>query len=199
MKLQKAAMFGLDARIALAIFGALSVISGAALYSAIQQARSTMHFQNIQELGKALEQYYLDNGKSLPEHTDNQKLKVGYLLQNDESLSTWKGPYISGVFAYNTDAILTYSGGGLNAVNLEIDMRKTTDNQLCATGDDDCYAMIEIHCSTAALVAACANELRSIDSLVDNSDGATTGKVRWHEGSATAHYYRFPLIPIKKQ
>jgi hypothetical protein len=34
-------MFGLDARIALAIFGALSVISGAALYSAIQDARVT--------------------------------------------------------------------------------------------------------------------------------------------------------------
>tara|TARA_Y100001960_G_scaffold323342_1_gene401616 strand:- start:381 stop:521 length:141 start_codon:yes stop_codon:yes gene_type:complete len=34
----KGAMFGLDARIALAIFGALSVISSAALYSAIQEA-----------------------------------------------------------------------------------------------------------------------------------------------------------------
>ena len=39
LKNKKAAMFGLDARIALAIFGALSVISGAALYSAIQQLR----------------------------------------------------------------------------------------------------------------------------------------------------------------
>lgn len=35
---KKAAMFGLDARIALVIFGALSVISGAALYSAIGNA-----------------------------------------------------------------------------------------------------------------------------------------------------------------
>ncbi len=39
--IKKAAMFGLDARIALVIFGALSVISGAALYSAIQQAKTT--------------------------------------------------------------------------------------------------------------------------------------------------------------
>tara|TARA_Y100001960_G_scaffold319101_1_gene389950 strand:- start:3597 stop:3728 length:132 start_codon:yes stop_codon:yes gene_type:complete len=37
---KKAAMFGLDARIALAIFGALSVISGAVLYSAIQDAKA---------------------------------------------------------------------------------------------------------------------------------------------------------------
>lgn len=35
---KKSAMFGLDARIALAIFGALSVITGAALYSAINKA-----------------------------------------------------------------------------------------------------------------------------------------------------------------
>ena len=33
---KRGAMFGLDARIALAIFGALLVISSAALYSAIQ-------------------------------------------------------------------------------------------------------------------------------------------------------------------
>ena len=40
IKLKKGAMFGLDARISLAIFGALSVISGAALYSAIQDSKS---------------------------------------------------------------------------------------------------------------------------------------------------------------
>jgi hypothetical protein len=34
--MKKGAMFGLDARIALAIFGALSVISGASLYSEIK-------------------------------------------------------------------------------------------------------------------------------------------------------------------
>lgn len=42
----KGAMFGLDARIALAIFGALSVISGAALYSAIQES-STVKITTI--------------------------------------------------------------------------------------------------------------------------------------------------------
>ena len=34
-------MFDLDARIALVIFGALSVISGAELYSSIQTAKNT--------------------------------------------------------------------------------------------------------------------------------------------------------------
>tara|TARA_Y100001960_G_C14595815_1_gene788039 strand:- start:886 stop:1026 length:141 start_codon:yes stop_codon:yes gene_type:complete len=40
--MKKGAMFGIDARIALAIFGALSAISGAALYSAIQQSKVTV-------------------------------------------------------------------------------------------------------------------------------------------------------------
>ncbi len=47
-QLNKGAMFGLDARIALAIFGALSVISGAALYSAIKQAKVTQVNQTLQ-------------------------------------------------------------------------------------------------------------------------------------------------------
>jgi len=43
----KGAMFGLDSRIALAIFGALSVISGAALYSAIQEAKATALYNEL--------------------------------------------------------------------------------------------------------------------------------------------------------
>lgn len=40
--MKKGAMFGLDARIALAIFGALSVISGAALYSAYKTQKQLL-------------------------------------------------------------------------------------------------------------------------------------------------------------
>ena len=58
-------MFGLDARIALAIFGALSVISGAALYSAIQQAKVTETVTELDNISKAWAQYYLDTGEVL--------------------------------------------------------------------------------------------------------------------------------------
>ena len=61
----KGAMFGLDVRIALAIFGALSVISGAALYSAIQDAEATAVLTELEEIGKAWEAYYLDTGETL--------------------------------------------------------------------------------------------------------------------------------------
>ena len=50
---KKGAIFGLDARIALTIFGALSVISGAALYSAIQESKVVALYTEFQEIGKA--------------------------------------------------------------------------------------------------------------------------------------------------
>ena len=59
---KKGAMFGLYARIALAIFGALSVISGAALYSAIQDYKITATVAQFEEFAKATDAYLLDTG-----------------------------------------------------------------------------------------------------------------------------------------
>lgn len=95
---KKAAMFGLDARIALAIFGALSVISGAALYSAIQQSKVVAIVTEMQEVEKAVEAYYLDTGNFLPPitgATSAYDLDMTPLVENSESLSGWKGPYLS--------------------------------------------------------------------------------------------------------
>tara|TARA_Y100001960_G_scaffold294347_1_gene338110 strand:+ start:516 stop:1112 length:597 start_codon:yes stop_codon:yes gene_type:complete len=90
--LKKAAMFGLDARIALAIFGALSVISGAALYSAISNAKVTAIVYEVNELSKSVEQYYFDNF-SYP--MSGTYLSAIRLTTNSLSLTTWNGPYTS--------------------------------------------------------------------------------------------------------
>ena len=96
MKMKKAAMFGLDARIALAIFGALSVISGAALYSAIQDAKVTSVITDMREVTKAVEQFYLDTGEllSLSPQTPNYDLESTDLT-TDPGLDGWSGPYLS--------------------------------------------------------------------------------------------------------
>tara|TARA_Y100001960_G_scaffold333703_1_gene440401 strand:+ start:58 stop:294 length:237 start_codon:yes stop_codon:yes gene_type:complete len=70
---KKAAMFGLDARIALAIFGTLSVISGAALYSAIQDAKAMALLTEMREVTKAWEQFYLDTGAEKPNKYNSNK------------------------------------------------------------------------------------------------------------------------------
>ena len=93
MVIKKGAMFGLDARIALAIFGALSVISGAALYSAIQSANATALVTQMEEVEKALSSYYLDTGV-LPGLSGTQDLLIKSLVTNP-GVEGWNGPYLS--------------------------------------------------------------------------------------------------------
>tara|TARA_Y100001960_G_C14770419_1_gene879637 strand:- start:1295 stop:1879 length:585 start_codon:yes stop_codon:yes gene_type:complete len=92
--MKKAAMFGLDARIALAIFGALSVISGAALYSAIQNAKVTAILTEMNEVAKSYEAYYLDTGVDL-DLDGSLALHVGELVENTKGVANWNGPYSS--------------------------------------------------------------------------------------------------------
>jgi type II secretory pathway pseudopilin PulG len=91
--MKKAAMFGLDARIALAIFGALSVISGAALYSAIQDAKATALYQESREIIKSFEALYLDLGYIPTYVSGSTKVDMRYLYSNPTNTSSWKGPY----------------------------------------------------------------------------------------------------------
>ena len=93
MKFNKAAMFGLDARIALAIFGALSVISGAALYSSIQSSKVTALIADLNEVTKAYDAYYLDVVENLDIVNSNVFLKIEELVSS--SKNGWQGPYIS--------------------------------------------------------------------------------------------------------
>jgi type II secretory pathway pseudopilin PulG len=95
-KIKKGAMFGLDARIALAIFGALSVISGAALYSAITASKVTQRITQVSEIEKAISQYYLDTGH-LPGFSSNGPtidLDITVLVEDDGSKG-WAGPYLN--------------------------------------------------------------------------------------------------------
>ena len=95
--MKQGAMFGLDARIALAIFGALSVISGAALYSAIQEAKAMRYAQDITEIIKAIESVYLDVGYfPVVEESSRKVYDLRYLYSNPGNIASWRGPYTSG-------------------------------------------------------------------------------------------------------
>ena len=94
LKIKKGAMFGLDARIALAIFGALSVISGAALYSAIQESKVTALVTELTEISKAYEQYYIDTGGHMQTSVHGSCCLEIYEL-TESSKHGWKGPYFT--------------------------------------------------------------------------------------------------------
>tara|TARA_Y100001960_G_C14612385_1_gene796443 strand:+ start:222 stop:818 length:597 start_codon:yes stop_codon:yes gene_type:complete len=123
--MKKGAMFGLDARIALAIFGALSVISGAALYSAIQDAKLVSKYSGFKEIIKANESLYLDTG-SLREGSATM-YNVEDLLSNN-GISGWKGPYLEGTSRVDGSNIFLEGNGNIpDGYSLRIRNMKSSD------------------------------------------------------------------------
>ena len=194
MRVNKAAMFGLDARIALAIFGALSVISGAALYSAIQEAKTTALLTELNEFGKAWEQYYLDTGQDLPPTDSDSANPAFYVLQTSplisDSVTGWQGPYVS-YEAVGTEADHPIYGT-FNIMKLTTDVDWTHwGGGTCTTGRT-CFYWIYLDSFDSDTLA------KSIDAKIDNSDGANTGNFRWYgpDGSDT-YRYALKYAPVK--
>lgn len=75
---QRGAMFGLDARIALAIFGTLSVVAGAAIISAISETKSSALATEMDNIQKGYLHYVLDNANDTTTWTD---LESAYITQ----------------------------------------------------------------------------------------------------------------------
>tara|TARA_Y100001960_G_scaffold250277_1_gene266546 strand:+ start:14111 stop:14701 length:591 start_codon:yes stop_codon:yes gene_type:complete len=138
---KKAAMFGLDARIALAIFGALSVISGAALYSAITSANVTQRLTQIKEVEKAIEQYYLDTGSMLPFSTTipTADLSAYALVEKPAGVTGWNGPYVSIPKHPTGDYLLN------NDLRIAITFSRTDDfstSATCLRSSPDCAVYV---------------------------------------------------------
>ena len=191
---KKGAMFGLDARIALAIFGALSVISGAALYSAIQDARATALLADLNEVGKAWEQYMLDTGQDLPPSGTSA---VALLQRNtaplvESTLDGWQGPYLS--YPKGSGNFLKHNMGTADNDILIISAENSqwlpsgdwrTDG-LC-TSDEDCGLWIHFNDMSN-------NSIRvSLDEKIDNGDGNLAGNVRWFDLPSRNYlvYYKY--------
>ena len=201
--LKKGAMFGLDARIALAIFGALSVISGAALYSAIQDAKATATLTEMQEIGKAWEAYYLDTGQSLPirdtSSTSDSKyfsLNIENLVTNAASVAGWKGPYIS------NEVDSSYR---LNGTNGEF-VYTLTLNDASTWGDGTTTSWSPAgHCSAGnkCFLWVSFNKIdslslvKAIDEKVDGTVDGDAGNFRWYYENATfKHNVLLKIAPV---
>ena len=177
-KTNRAAMFGLDARIALAIFGALSVISGAALYSAIGNSKATALLADMNEIGKAWESYLLDTGSDLPKVSSSgngQKLRITSELI-DSSVIGWKGPYLPYSLATDTNFIKHSNYGEVHLASAKSaqwgaagDWR-TADSDCTAT---DCHMWVHINAVDSGI-----KEL--VDEMVDGGDGRLLGDFRWY-------------------
>jgi hypothetical protein len=193
MLLKKGAMFGLDARIALAIFGALSVISGAALYSAIESSKATATLTELLEVGKAWEQYYLDTGEQVrfgPGNSSNEsyhKVRMQDFI-TDPGIAGWKGPYLSQEFR-------TVDAADLSLIHPTFDFiymfafdngsswgADTSIGPAFCTAGEDCY--IWAYFSGTDIVAESMHN--AIDQKVDNGDGSKAGRFRWTSNGGNA-------------
>lgn len=197
MLYNKGAMFGLDARIALAIFGALSVISGAALYSAIQDAKTTAYITSLQEVGKAWEQYYLDTGQNLRKRSSDSSNPLFYALENkylveDPSVTGWKGPYIN----YNVENYYLKD----NTIGSIYMLTLTDENTwgetsgwgagICSSSKN-CFIWIHTATTDKSLVNA-------LDNKIDGSIDGINGNLKWSNSAGIGNYsIYFKYTPIK--
>ncbi len=83
---QRGAMFGLDARIALAIFGILSVIAGVTAINVLSQAGVTAMVTEFNNIKKAYQEFHLATGDHTTRFLD--------LIDNDSGIIGWNGPYL---------------------------------------------------------------------------------------------------------
>jgi type II secretory pathway pseudopilin PulG len=179
---KKGAMFGLDARIALAIFGSLSVISGAALYSAIQTSQVTQIISQLKEIEKAVQQRYLDTGRHM-RLAGPHKFEIEDLFVGDRTKG-WEGPYLpleyevpSKVFfldSYGTVSLWSNDDWGLDSVVAP------GEDIYCDAGED-CSIWISIYTLKKDLA-------EEIDIYVDGELSEKTGKIRLYE-SGSDHYH----------
>tara|TARA_Y100001960_G_scaffold331958_1_gene430792 strand:+ start:7178 stop:7810 length:633 start_codon:yes stop_codon:yes gene_type:complete len=202
---KKAAMFGLDARIALAIFGALSVISGAALYSAIQQAKVTSIVAELEEMSKAYQAYVLDVGSELEGRTAPVASDIA--LQTAELLSStkagWNGPY------------LPFSTDDMNAANPQhvLDSEKYETIFIIRTVDDSSFGNYTTGGSQTTCVGnntSCSifiglNNVgsielaKAIDVMVDGAEGADSGRLRVRNHATTKYAVYYQVMPSLNQ
>ena len=184
---KQGAMFGLDARIALAIFGALSVISGAALYSAIQNAKVTSLLTEIKEVEKAIEAYVLDTGSDI-------ELKTGITAYGSRELlsgtkSGWKGPYLSYEPQDPGSADTHFEHNSYNRI--AIDYRVSGEDGFTDCSDagnkgKTCYYWVFFGEVTDTMIKA-------LDVMVDGAEGANTGLI-YDSGNGGIYYRSLPIL-----
>jgi Tfp pilus assembly protein PilE len=186
--LKKGAMFGLDARIALAIFGALSVISGAALYSSIKKSETIRMTTEIAEVKKAVEQYMLDTGLYLTTPaTTSSNITIGNLYKNYDSITAWNGPYIGVDSTLTTNIELTIANNKTidrlwNAKRVKNSVwsgttPSTTSSSSCNPVDCAVYLRKSLG-STSSGLPKLMSMYEVLDEYVDNSDGSGAGDIR---------------------
>lgn len=152
---QKGALFGLDARITLAIFAGLSAVAGAAGYSYMSKTQVTALVTELDNISKAYTNFQLDTQVNTKTFSD--------LINNDGGQLGWDGPYITLV----SDDHLGY---GRYSLTYGIDMTKAkgTTPRPCLNPRDICFVWVRLSEVPMALAT-------KVDEQIDPSDDDLIG------------------------
>ena len=180
LNLKKGAMFGLDARVALAIIGTLVVISSFYAYSIVRDAKVGAIIFDGKEIVKAIESYEYDINNELGNFAATEKLELSKLLSDSDT--KWKGPYISTVnigidnsrlVSPNLGSFYVFKAKGREATDV------TDDPFIACVSGQTCYLWMIY--DDSAFSSVINNMAQKLDEQLDSLDGFLTGKIqKWN-------------------
>ncbi|MFZ2587402.1 MAG: hypothetical protein WAZ18_04715 [Alphaproteobacteria bacterium] len=182
---QQGALFGLDARIAMAVFGVLTLIAGATIINNMDSSRAKSLASELSEMGKAVEAIHTDLKTDLFDALENPSEKNAFaalfdnlaVADRDRLRGKWLGPYIT-----FTSAVHPRYG------NLLIQKHAANHATPC-TADELCYLWV-VYSNVKPDITREVNEL--IDGLKEPAP-ESEGRVQWDAAQSTSEgplFYR---------
>lgn len=173
MKSQRGAMFGLDARIAMAIFGALALVVGVSVFMTIPQIQAKSLVQDIATYRAAVEGMQYDVRQSISDiitgggDADIKRFQAlndrGVLIASAQN--SWMGPYIR---SRTNDSTIHENFGQMYLIEAD-----TTDYTVTACSFCSYWLRID---------DVPQNTFNIVNDEIDGAgeaSAATSGKVRW--------------------
>src|SRR5690606_20594829 len=176
---QRGAMFGMDARVALAIFGTLALLGGYTMLGRINTAKTGKFIKELNTSSDGLAALQADLGR-LPPIDLTSSAQVFEVLRQDPGLQKWNGPYINEAVS---ESVVPPGGGTWSSADLQGD-RATG----CGYGEN-CYIWLSVSNFSEAIF----NEINDVIDENGGSDAETTpaseGRGRFTgTGTGTLHF-----------
>ena len=169
---QRGALFGLDARISLAVFGAVAVIAGVLTANNLASTKAKTFSQELQETGQAIEAIHNDLRADVFRMLEDPSDKNAYIALYDnfqileETRGKWLGPYI-------TRATPVHPQYG----EIRIQKLGSSPKELCTLGET-CYLWLTYD----AMPKTIATELNAIFDGDEQADSDLKGRLQWQQG-----------------
>ncbi|HAG53075.1 MAG TPA: hypothetical protein DCL21_04740 [Alphaproteobacteria bacterium] len=181
--LKKGAMFGLDARIALVIFGLVGLITSASLIHTIKETKSGLIIYELSQIKKAVEVYEIDTDSELP-FVSASIFNIGELVNS--SVKGWKGPYLEYKQQAGVDSnryFLTEDAGRFSIFQAKDRAAAAVSDTpyVACDASSACYIWVLFEPVSGVKLSTAYQDL--LDKEYDDKDGFLTGKVQQYNAN----------------